>query len=526
VTEVVNIPTKEDILRKNLVDPVYFCESFLENWFPQPMPWFHYGLLAIWTRRCQFLLKLGPKELDKVLRHFVWSNNPFDKVPIYHPIFTVSGGKVFMVIGPFTAVMMPRGFGKTTLGNAKNIYKILHFLTNFTVYVSESGPHAEMQTLNVRNELGGNEKIIKFYGNLQGPKWGQDDFETSSGVKVVARGRGAQVRGLLHNAHRPDNITVDDLEDEESVSTDAQRKKVRDWLYKALIPALAGKRTPSRSLDLMGTLLHNDSILMTVPNDPQFNFIRFGAIDLDGDPLWADHMNLQDIEQKKQSWTLAGELAGFYMEYLSLLRTEETAAFKNSFIYDVAKDLLAIGLAIDPAISEKKKSDYFAIAAAGISASGRIFGLEEFGKVGVSAPEQVIAVFDLYKKLKLEFPNVEIKVGVESVAYQAALIHFLRGEMFRQHTYFEIQAIAARTEKIARIKGILAPRYNNGYVIHRKRLPLLESQLLDFPNGKLDVPDAMANAVALLDPYAAAEAGGKDLEADEYEEEIYAEEAP
>lgn len=524
--DVLNIPSKEDILRKNIVDPVYFCESFLESWFPTPMPWFHYGLLAIWTRRCQFLLKLPERDLSKVLRHFVWSNNPFDKEPDYHPIFSVVGNKVFMVIGPFTAVMIPRGFGKTTVANAKNIYKILHYLTNFTVYVSESGPHAEMQTLNVRNELAGNDKIIKFYGNLIGPKWGQDDFETATGIKVIARGRGAQVRGLLHNAHRPDNITVDDLEDEESVSTDAQRKKVRDWLYKALIPALAGKRTPNRSLDIMGTLLHNESILMTVPKDPQFNFIRFGAVDMDKDALWEAHMNLDDIEQKKQSWTLAGELAAFYMEYLSLLRTEETAAFRNAFIYDIATELLAIGLAIDPAISDKKKSDYFAMAAAGMGKSGKIFALEEFGKVGVSAPDQVVAVFALFKKLREEFKGVEIKVGVEAVAYQAALIHFLRGEMFRQHTYFEIQAIPARTEKIARIKGILAPRYNNGYVIHRKRLPLLETQLLDFPNGKLDVPDAMANAVALLDPYAAAEAEGRDLEADEYPEELYQEEAP
>jgi hypothetical protein len=47
------------VVQKNLDDPVYFCQTFLQEWFPDPMPWVHRGLLAMMTRRCSFLPQYG-----------------------------------------------------------------------------------------------------------------------------------------------------------------------------------------------------------------------------------------------------------------------------------------------------------------------------------------------------------------------------------------------------------------------------------------------------------------------------------
>jgi hypothetical protein len=100
--------------------------------------------------------------------------------------------------------------------------------------------------------------------------------------------------------------------------------------------------------------------------------------------------------------------------------------------------------------------------------------------------------------------------GVEAISYQKALVHLLKSEMFRrskQHgprAYFEVDEIThGRKNKVERVEGILAPRYSAGYITHQRRFPDYESQLLDWPNGKKDGPDAVAMAVALLDPYAA-----------------------
>lgn len=514
--------TQSDVIARNLADPIYFCERFLEEWFPTPMPWLHRGLMAIMTRRCKFLEQ--DRDIEKIIRNFVWSLDPFDKTPTEYPIFNFVDGKLTMTIRPFTALMLPRGFSKTTLYNAKTIYKICHMLTRFTLFTAESGPHAEMQVTNVKTQFEINEMILKFYGSLKGKTWANDDFETSTGIKVVARGRGAMVRGLLHNGKRPDDIGADDIEDEESVSTELQRKKVRSWVYRALIPVL-NKWAPDKSITFMGTLLHNEALLMQLPRDPRFNFVRFGAVDKDGEAIWPEHMSLDDLQTIKEANAAGGELAAFYLEYMSQISNEETAKFKNNFIYEVPdpKKLLCLAIAVDPAISEKKTSDYFAIASAGMADRGRLYAIDEFGKKGVAPREQVDRVFEAYANLKAKFPGVPIKVGVEAIAYQAALVHLLREEMFRKHVYFEIEALKYNTKKTDRVEGILQPRYANGYIVHAKRLPLLESQLVDWPNGKLDMPDALANAISLLDPYAAAAADGRDLEADEYEEENFEE---
>ena len=75
-----------------------------------------------------------------------------------------------------------------------------------------------------------------------------------------------------------------------------------------------------------------------------------------------------------------------------------------------------------------------------------------------------------------------------------------------------------KEKKVQRIKKILQPRYANGYIKHVKRFLELEKELLDIPNGKHDdCPDSLAGCVALLDPWAAAASGEKDLSEDEFE---------
>ena len=126
--------------------------------------------------------------------------------------------------------------------------------------------------------------------------------------------------------------------------------------------------------------------------------------------------------------------------------------------------------------------------------------------------DQIDKFFELFKKWR------PYKVGVEAVAYQAALIHLLQEEMFRKHMYFEIEPITHVMRKIERVEGILQPRYAGGYMRHARRFPRLETQLLDWPRGKMDGPDALSMAVSLLDPYAAMAADPEtDLTEDEYE---------
>jgi hypothetical protein len=88
-----------EIVKNSLTDPVFFCRTFFPNWFTLPMPWFHRGLLAILSRQTDFLLNFGPetwpagesvwdeRQLDKILRHFVWKPEPEDTNGPVIPLF-------------------------------------------------------------------------------------------------------------------------------------------------------------------------------------------------------------------------------------------------------------------------------------------------------------------------------------------------------------------------------------------------------------------------------------------------------
>jgi hypothetical protein len=184
--------------------------------------------------------------------------------------------------------------------------------------------------------------------------------------------------------------------------------------------------------------------------------------------------------------------------------------------------MIHCGMVLDPAISQKQKADFSAIACGGVTAKGLIHVAAMWGKQGATPREQIDKYFEISTRWDCSLH------GVESVAYQAVLIHLLREEMFRKKRYFEITPITHSKNpqsKTERIVGILQPRYANGYIVHNRAFPLLETQLQDFPSGKRDLPDALAMLVHLLDPAAPLAVGeGSDPEEDEYEslEDLYA----
>lgn len=490
-------------------DPVLFCGTALEHWFPKRMPWVHRGILAILLRKTDFLAKYG--ELEKIQKHFVYKEN--GKIL---PMFLLEDGKITLVAKDKIAIMMPRGFSKTTIVNAALIYLIEFQDCKFPLLVSETNAHAKNQLGNVKRELESNAILISVFGpkvpgRQDSEKWTEDMITTTDGITVMSRGRGGQVRGLNYNANRPDVIVVDDLEDKESVSTQEQVKKSRSWFYSDLIPC---RSKQGSRIVVLGTLLAKDALLMHLGTDPSWTFVRFGAVDLDGDLLWDENMNFAQIESEKASYALAGNLNEFYMEFMSELRDESTAKFRKEFIqYSARPELVAKAIVIDPAISNSATADDCAIAVVGMTDKGKIHVCDIWGKRGASPREQVDAYFDLIAR-----NNPDI-FGVEAIAYQAALIHLLREEMFRRKKYFEIIPITHKAKKSERILGVLQPRYASGYVTHEQIFPKLEQQLLDYDGkGHDDYPDVVAMAVTLLDPYAAQAADSeKDLADDEYE---------
>jgi hypothetical protein len=301
---------------------------------------------------------------------------------------------------------------------------------------------------------------------------------------------------------------LDDVEDKESVATDAQRKKVGDWFYGDVVPA-GNEMEKDAELDadtqmqqdlqitVLGTLLHAEALLITLQRDPTFNHIRFGAKLPDGSMLWPQKMSEASYEAKKNRYRRTGKLAEFAREYDSTIRIEEDALFQqfpsSFYIPTPLSALVQRAQACDPAISDQPGRDHSTIVVGGRREDGLLWTLDEWGGLGKTPREVVDKLFEWHVKFMLHI------TGIESQQYQKALVFLLREEMARNQLFFNVKPIIqGKKTKDDRIAGILQPRYKNGYVRHAKPLPMLESQLLDFPNGKKDYADAEAMMFSLL----------------------------
>jgi len=479
-------------------DPVYFCKYFLSHLFPKRIPWLHRGTWALLTKRVDFLDRYG--ETDKIFSNFVFTRDGKEE-----SIFSRGAdGKITLWREKFTLLLWPRGFSKTTLaGLAFNLYNILFEEQPFALYVSATANHAELQINNIKRELETNERIRAFFGvlkpGMQDPKpWRQDMFETTSGMAMVARGAGGQVRGLLHNGQRPKIVIVDDLEDRESVSTIEQRTKIRDWAYADLQPVLP-MMDPDAAIVALGTLLHPQSLLMTWAQDPQWTTVKIGAYDKQGELVWPENLDAKKLEKEKKSAIVSNTLSSFYMERMSEIRAVDGRDFVDKYFnYNPPPGPYPfISLYQDPAISKQETADRCTFTVAAMTERGRIVVLEQKGERGMTPRKQIDTLFELKAKWA---PTV---VGIESNGFQQALVHLVQEEMFRKKMYFEVVPVTNARAKHARIKGILQPRFAAGYISFATQLPELVGELLDFPLGQHDdFADGLAGAVSLLDPAA------------------------
>jgi hypothetical protein len=529
--------TSDHILRQAVIesaeDPAYFCRFFLPHWFPTPLAPLQLGLLALVTRKVSFLER--EEYVDAIpwlLEHFKYMSDPSDSDSLELPVFQLAeDGSLIMVAGMNNNFIIPRGFSKTTILNAANLYDTVSDGTTFCVYVSESGSHAQTQLANIRHELETNSVLRQAYGNVvptraDSEKWTSDQLQLRTGAILVARGRGSQVRGINFRSRRPNKILLDDVEDYESVSTPEQRQKTLNWFYGSVAPAgneMSGAKLNENrvqeplQITLLGTLLGPETLLTKVAEDPTFNTVRFGAVLPNGEMLWEYKLNRADYDKKRQQYIRVGQLSSFSLEYDSTVRADENAKFSkhNVQIYRpvVRSDLVQVAMALDPAISDRPGADHAAIIVAGRRESdGVIWMLDEWGGVGKTPREKV----DKFFELSLTWGVT--KHGIEAVAYQRALIFLMREEMARKQRFFEIEAIFQGPDKRKddRILGILAPRYANAYIRHRRPLPGLEGNLLDWPNGKKDYADAAAMALTLLGESAMTVMPGDAITQDEY----------
>jgi predicted phage terminase large subunit-like protein len=293
---------------------------------------------------------------------------------------------------------------------------------------------------------------------------------SAAGVGGSLTGKGARIA-----------IIDDPLKGREAANSANERERVIEWFKSTVFTRL----TPDGSIIIVLTRWHtNDLAGELLKNFPdKYTLINFPAIAEEndvlgrkaGDPLWPDRFNLTTLNEIK-------EQIGTY-EWLSLYQQRPVALEGNIFKRNTVKyvDTIPEGLEIyqtvDPAISLKTTADYFVLLTYGIQPESKDIFLIDLFVGRLSFTEQCSTIINYYTKWH------PLSIGIESVAYQAALSNTLS-----EKTFLPIKPLHPVVDKLTRAMRI-TPKFEAGKVYIYKKLPfigLLEEQLFDFPNGEHD----------------------------------------
>lgn len=157
---------------------------------------------------------------------------------------------------------------------------------------------------------------------------------------------------------------------------------------------------------------------------------------------------------------------------------------------------LRIYITVDLAISKKDTADEVVIMVTGITSDLSVYVLDyRHGRRndGFDPSQTIQHIFELAEIYK------PVAVGIESVAYQEALIHFMEKEMRLRKTPLNVVEIKTKQDKSMKIRGLI-PYYKTGRLYHRAGgyCSALEQQLLRFPKGAHDdIVDALAMSAEL-----------------------------
>ena len=313
----------------------------------------------------------------------------------------------------------------------------------------------------VKNELG-EEKLIRF----------------------EAYGKGSGIRGLNSRDRRPDIILIDDPQDLEDSLSETIQNNDYDWFISDVF--FLGKKT---RIFFIGNNLGEKCLIERIISNKEslkFEAIKIPIMDAEGKSNWPERWDVAEIEQEKEDFRKIGKLDLWVREKMCMSISPDSQIFrKEHFKYyepsELKTDGFSVYTTVDLAISEKSTADYSVVCTVGVNKENHWFLLDiQYGRWDpTKLMDKIFEAVALWKP---------IYVGMEKVAYQAALIHFVQKEMPKRNQWFTVKELIAEKKKELRIQA-LQPRFTAGTVwfpMGAKFLTELESELLMFPRSLHD----------------------------------------
>ena len=190
--------------------------------------------------------------------------------------------------GQRDAIAAPRGEAKSTkISMSFVLWCVINGIKWYPVIVMDAFEQAAEMLEAIKAELEANPRLQGDFPEAcgQGKVWRAGVIVTANGRKVEAFGSAKKIRGRRHGAHRPDLAVLDDIENDENVTTPAQRDKLQRFVTASVL----NLGPPDDSMDaiMVGTVLHYDSVLARFLKNPLWHRKVFKAV-----IQWPDRMDL------------------------------------------------------------------------------------------------------------------------------------------------------------------------------------------------------------------------------------------
>lgn len=316
-------------------------------------------------------------------------------------------------------------------------------------------------------------------------------------VRIDAYGKGSSIRGLLHGETRPKLIIIDDPQDLEDMGSESVLEKDYNWFLSDVV--FLGKKS---RIFMIGNNLGEACLIERVINNKEYLGFEAKRIPIleEGKSSWPGKYTEEFIEKERITYEKLGKVDIWYRERMCQSMDPDSQIFKEEYFRKFRwKDLklsdLNIFMAVDLAISQSKRADYTSMIVVGVSKENHWFILDcSYGRFD---PTQTID--EIFRMMGKWSPQ---KMGIEKVAYQAALHHFLEKAMPERNMFFTISPLQAQRKKEERIAA-LQPRFSAGAVWVPEDAGAwwaeLKGEMLAFPNG---VHDDLLDSLAYIEQLA------------------------
>jgi len=287
----------------------------------------------------------------------------------------------------------------------------------------------------------------------------------------------------------PHRWIIDDVIDRRKSISDIQTKDVKDWFKYELLPAVG----EDQQVIVVGTRWRFNDLYSEIIREGGFKVIHVEAIGSEktelgkqyvGQSYWPKIWPLNALLKKKREVGIYAWMS----QYMNDPTLEEGAVFKADWLqyyeYPPPREKLRVLQAVDLAIGKKSTADYFVIVTIGVSMEGDIYLLDYY-RAHLDVAAQIKAIEAQAAAWRPE------QIGIESVAYQEALIQFMKPMMLPTIEIKQTQ------DKILRIQR-LVPYFESGRIKISKSHEDFIIEYCQFPRGDHgDVLDAFEMAVSL-----------------------------